>query len=165
MDCESENEKIRDSVREGYTSIAKGGSGCYCGSSEPDKLAEGIGYTTEELEALPEEANMGLSCGNPTAIANLQPGQVVIVLAKLDNLKIETTDLSELNIATVDIGQPVSVYVEALDKKFQGTVTAISPISDTIGGDVVFKVTVQLEEQPLDLLWGMSADVEIQTEQ
>ena len=80
MDCESENEKIRDSVREGYTSIAKGGSGCYCGSSEPDKLAEGIGYTTEELEALPEEANMGLSCGNPTAIANLQPGQVVIDL-------------------------------------------------------------------------------------
>jgi hypothetical protein len=40
-------------------------------------------------------------------------------------------------------------------------VTAISPISDTIGGDVVYKVTVQLDEQPIDLLWGMSADVEI----
>jgi len=95
----------------------------------------------------------------------VRSGQVVVVLAKLNNLKIETTDLSELNIAAVNIGQSASVYVEALDKEFQGVVTAISPISDTIGGDVVFKVTLQLEEQPADLLWGMSADVEIQTEQ
>jgi len=95
----------------------------------------------------------------------VQPGQVVIVLAKLDNMIIETTDLSELNISAVKVGQPAIVYVEALDKEFQGVVTAISPISDSIGGDVVFKVSVHLEEQPLDLLWGMSADVEIQTEQ
>jgi len=95
----------------------------------------------------------------------VRPGQVVIMLAKLDNLKIETVDLSELNVAAVDIGQPATVYVEALDKGYQGVVTAISPISESIGGDVVFKVTVQLEEQPVDLLWGMSADVEIQTEQ
>ena len=94
----------------------------------------------------------------------VQPGQVVIVLAKLDNLEIETIDLSELSIAAVKVGQPATVYVEALDKDFQGTVTAISPISDSIGGDVVFKVTVKLEEKPMDLLWGMSADVEIQAE-
>lgn len=94
----------------------------------------------------------------------VQPGQVVIVLAKLDTLKIETTDLSELNVAAVEIGQPATVYVEALDEEFEGSVTAISPISNTIGGDVVFKVTVELEEQPADLLWGMSADVDIQTE-
>ncbi len=46
----------------------------------PDKLAEAIGYTNEELQALPDGANMGLSCGNPTAIANLKPGQVVLDL-------------------------------------------------------------------------------------
>jgi len=95
----------------------------------------------------------------------VQPGQVVFVLAKLDSLKLETTDLSELNVAAVNIGQPASVYVDALDKEFQGEVTSISPISNTLGGDVVFKVTLQLEEQPVGLLWGMSADVEIQTEQ
>jgi len=95
----------------------------------------------------------------------VQPGQVVVVLAKLDILQVETTDLSELNVATVRIGQSATVYVEALDKEFQGSVAAISPISDTIGGDVVFKVTIQLHEQPKELLWGMSADVEIQTEQ
>jgi len=73
------NEKIRETVRQEYTKIAQGGSGC-CGSSSPDKLAEGIGYMGEDLEVLPEGANMGLSCGNPTAIANLRPGQVVLDL-------------------------------------------------------------------------------------
>jgi HlyD family secretion protein len=95
----------------------------------------------------------------------VQPGQVVIVLANLNDLKIETTDLSELNVAAVNIGQPATVYVEAMNKEFPGEVISISPISDTLGGDVVFKVTIQLNEQPKDLLWGMSADVEIQTEQ
>ena len=73
------NENIRETVRREYTKIAQGGSGC-CGSSSPDKLAEGIGYTVEDLEILPEGANMGLSCGNPTAIANLRPGQVMLDL-------------------------------------------------------------------------------------
>ncbi len=73
------NEKIRETVRQEYTKIAQSGSGC-CGASSPDKLAEGIGYTGEDLETLPEGANMGLSCGNPTAIANLKPGQVVLDL-------------------------------------------------------------------------------------
>jgi arsenite methyltransferase len=73
------NEKIRETVRQEYTKIAQGDSGC-CGSSSPNKLAEGIGYTGEDLEVLPEGANMGLSCGNPTAIADLKPGQVVLDL-------------------------------------------------------------------------------------
>ncbi len=73
------DEKIRETVREGYSRIAQGGSDC-CGSSMPEKLAAGIGYSGEELELLPEGANMGLSCGNPTAIANLKPGQVVLDL-------------------------------------------------------------------------------------
>lgn len=73
------DDKIRETVQQEYTKIAQGGSGC-CGSSSPDKFAEGIGYTGEDLEVLPEGANMGLSCGNPTAIANLKPGQVVLDL-------------------------------------------------------------------------------------
>ncbi len=73
------NEKIRETVRHGYAEIAQGQPGC-CGSSSPDKLAEGIGYLSEDLESLPDGANMGLSCGNPTAVANLKPGQVVLDL-------------------------------------------------------------------------------------
>ena len=74
------NEKIRETVRKGYTDIAKGKSNRCCGSSSPDKLAKGIGYTNEELQVLPDGANMGLSCGNPTAIADLKPGQIVLDL-------------------------------------------------------------------------------------
>lgn len=74
------NEKIRETVRKGYTDIAKGKSGCCCGSSSPDKFAEAIGYTYKEIELLPDGANMGLSCGNPTAIANLKHGQAVLDL-------------------------------------------------------------------------------------
>jgi arsenite methyltransferase len=74
------NEKIRETVRKGYGEIAKGNSGC-CGSSKSSQqLAEGIGYTKDELAILPDGANMGLSCGNPTAIADLQAGQVVLDL-------------------------------------------------------------------------------------
>jgi len=79
MDLEKD-EKIREAVQKGYTDIARGKSNCCCGSSSPDKLAGAIGYTNEELEVLPDGANMGLSCGNPTAIANLKPGQVVLDL-------------------------------------------------------------------------------------
>ena len=95
---------------------------------------------------------------------NVQPSQRVIVIVDLKNLQIETTDLSELNISTVKIGQPATVFVEALNEEFPGKVVSISPISNTLGGDVVFKVTIQLDEQPGDLLWGMSADVEINVE-
>ncbi|MFH1369750.1 MAG: arsenite methyltransferase [Planctomycetota bacterium] len=79
MDLEK-NEKIRQVVREGYTEIARGKTCGCCGSSAPDKLAGAIGYTNEELAVLPDGANMGLSCGNPTAIANLKQGQVVLDL-------------------------------------------------------------------------------------
>lgn len=95
----------------------------------------------------------------------VQVSQVVMTLADISNLQVETTDLSELNIATVKIGQPSSVFIEALDEEFDGKVSAISPISNTIGGDVVFKVTIQIEKQPAGLRWGMSTEVEIQTEQ
>jgi arsenite methyltransferase len=74
------DEKIRQTVRKGYADIAQGKSPCCCGSSSPDKLAETIGYTTEELDILPEGVNMGLSCGNPTAIAGLKAGDVVLDL-------------------------------------------------------------------------------------
>ncbi len=74
----SEAEKLRECVRQGYGQIAQGQSGC-CGAP-PDRLAEAIGYTPDELAALPEGANMGLSCGNPTALAELGPGQTVLDL-------------------------------------------------------------------------------------
>ncbi len=79
MDTEP-NEIIRQTVRSGYAAIAQGKSGCCCGSSSPDALAGAVGYTEDELALLPDGANMGLSCGNPTALADLKPGQTVLDL-------------------------------------------------------------------------------------
>jgi RND family efflux transporter MFP subunit len=89
------------------------------------------------------------------------PDQAVLTLATLDDMQVETTDLSERDIARVKIGQPVSIYIEALDVTVGGKVIRISPISKTVGGDVVFPVTIKLNEQPDGLLWGMTAEVEI----
>lgn len=73
------NEDIREAVRQGYTDVAKRQGGC-CGCSDPGRFAQSIGYQPHELDALPEGANLGLSCGNPTALAGLKPGQVVLDL-------------------------------------------------------------------------------------
>lgn len=74
--------KTRKAVRESYGKIAKGQSGCGCGPCEEDTgaFAKTIGYTDEELRAIPAEANLGLSCGNPTAIGNLAEGETVLDL-------------------------------------------------------------------------------------
>ena len=86
-----------------------------------------------------------------------QPGKVVLVFGDTANMQIETTDLSERDVANVKIGQKANIYIEPLDKHITGKVIQISPISEMVGGDVVYKVTISLDEQPDGLLWGMSA--------
>lgn len=85
----ADNETVREMVRHGYAQIARDtSSGCCgaevscCGSSAQgsEKLAKELGYSVAELEALPEGANMGLSCGNPAALAALKPGEVALDL-------------------------------------------------------------------------------------
>jgi RND family efflux transporter MFP subunit len=93
----------------------------------------------------------------------VQVNQVVLTLADLNDLQITTSDLSERDIARVKIGQSVNVHIEALDVTVTGKVVRISPIAKNVGGDVVYPVTIALDEQPDGLLWGMSAEVEIQT--
>jgi arsenite methyltransferase len=83
-----DKESVRQKVREGYGKIAvsaasRCGSGVSCcGSSSEasEELVKHIGYSAEDLALSPEGANMGLSCGNPTAIASLKPGEVVLDL-------------------------------------------------------------------------------------
>lgn len=94
----------------------------------------------------------------------IQSGQVVITLARLDHLRIETTDLSERDLLSLQIGQAATVFVEALGGQLTGKVAAISPIADRLGGDVVFKVTIELDSPPEELRWGMTAEVNIETQ-
>jgi len=98
---EKTSENIKENVRKNYGEVAKGASQCCCGpsccgsdageqqkvnefittyASDPDSVARKLGYTDDELSALPEDANLGLGCGNPAAIASLKPGDVVLDL-------------------------------------------------------------------------------------
>ncbi len=83
------NEEIRQAVREHYSRAATeeaGGCGCSpscCGGetvAAVDEQSLAIGYSAEEVSVVPEGANLGLGCGNPTAIASLKPGEVVLDL-------------------------------------------------------------------------------------
>lgn len=79
-------ETAREAVRERYAEIAVTGSSCCSGSSccgpagGAEEISAHLGYSAEELASAPEGANLGLGCGNPQAIADLKPGEVVVDL-------------------------------------------------------------------------------------
>jgi arsenite methyltransferase len=73
---------VREKVRDGYAAVARQEVGC-CGGSQTKgatEFSKSIGYSEEELAALPEGANLGAGCGNPTAEAEIRPGDVVLDL-------------------------------------------------------------------------------------
>ena len=86
---EKQSDEVRRSVREAYAAVADAGGPC-CGPSaisccaptdRPVAVsARRLGYSEAEIEAAPEGANMGLGCGNPTAIASLKAGETVLDL-------------------------------------------------------------------------------------
>ncbi len=92
------------------------------------------------------------------------PGQVLITMADLDHFQVETTDLSERDVDQVKVGGAAKVHLEALGEEVEGQVSNISLQSTTIGGDVVYTVTIDLLTHPPELLWGMSVEVEISTD-
>src|SRR5271169_3759847 len=69
---------IEQAVKSKYGAVAT--SGLSTEHSGVRAVAEAFGYSPEELASIPAQANMGLSCGNPTATANLRPGEVVVDL-------------------------------------------------------------------------------------
>ncbi len=82
---EQTNDEVRNTVREQYAAVAnaKGASSCAAGCCGPNfdvGNAEKLGYSAEDIAALPDGANMGLGCGNPAAIAALREGETVLDL-------------------------------------------------------------------------------------
>jgi arsenite methyltransferase len=80
-------EEIKKAVREGYGKVAQKNVSC-CGPATSccggggviETISESIGYTQEDIKAVPEGANLGLGCGNPVALASLKPGEIVLDL-------------------------------------------------------------------------------------
>jgi SAM-dependent methyltransferase len=86
----NEPDEIREIVREHYGKVASQGASVGCapgccgapslGSAKPARPSESLGYSPDELAAVPTGADLGLGCGNPQAIAGLAPGEVVLDL-------------------------------------------------------------------------------------
>ena len=83
------NDNIRQAVREQYGKVAESDESACCSGStsccsivnvDANAISEGLGYSSAEVNAVPEGANMGLGCGNPQAIASIQPGETVLDL-------------------------------------------------------------------------------------
>ena len=81
---------------------------------------------------------------------------IIRAIAPGDNTSIKNTGLYFNNF--------IILQIDALDESFEGEVVDIDRQSETVGGDVTYKVTIELDQQPAGLRWGMSAEVEIQTE-
>jgi len=78
---------VKKFVREGYAEVARQGSSCCscapscCGSANvTESVSKKIGYSDEDLKAVPDGANLGLGCGNPVAMASLKEGETVLDL-------------------------------------------------------------------------------------
>ena len=92
------------------------------------------------------------------------PGQVVVTLATLDHLQVTTTDLSELEVGQIGVGDSTVVKVDAFPSaELSGTVSDIALQSQDYRGDTVYEVTIELDPTTTDpgLRWGMTAMAEI----
>lgn len=87
------------------------------------------------------------------------PGQTVLEVSDLEHLQIETSDLSERDVPEIVTGQPVTINIEALAMDTDGSVLQIAPLADILGGDVVYKTTIQFDDPPPNLRAGMSVEV------
>ena len=75
-----DKEKTKKVVKEAYGNIAQRQKSCGCCGPDTAQYAKSIGYSEEELKSVPEESNLALGCGNPTALASLKEGEVVLDL-------------------------------------------------------------------------------------
>jgi len=91
------------------------------------------------------------------------PGQSILSLADIDHLRVQTTDLSERDIPKVVEGQQVTIRIIALSEEVTGRVIEISPLANTLGGDVVYQTLIDLDTIPAGLRAGMSIDVQFRT--
>lgn len=92
-------------------------------------------------------------------------GQPVLLIGDLDHLLIETTDLNEIDVARIEVGSPAAVTFDALSEYTgSGTVTRIATKASE-GSGVNYTVMVELDEMPPNLLWGMTAFVDIEVEE
>ncbi len=103
----------------------------------------------------------GVVVDNPLKVGELyNPGVTPVVIADLSKFKVETTDLTELNVIKISEGEVVKVTFDALpDLELTGTVSSIKSLGEDRLGDITYTVEVMLDEQDPALRWNMTAVV------
>jgi multidrug resistance efflux pump len=121
---------------------------------------DALGATRLVAPFVGEVASVKVSTGD-----YVSPGQVILVISDIKHLHVETIDLSERDVPKVETGQAVTVSIKALNQNVNGKVTVISPLAESLGGDVVYRVTIMLEAIPANLRAGMSVEVHFMASQ
>ncbi|MEA3307941.1 MAG: efflux RND transporter periplasmic adaptor subunit, partial [Chloroflexota bacterium] len=93
------------------------------------------------------------------------PGQPLCIVGDLSTLHVETTDLSEIDVSQIEVGEKATVTFDALpDETFTGTITHIAPMADPQSSGVNYTVQLAVAELDPTIRWGMTAFVDIETE-
>jgi len=93
----------------------------------------------------------------------VRQGDPIVTLGDLSTLRVETTDLDEIDVAKVEVGQSVDVTFDAFpDRVFKGQVVRIDPVAEASSGGVNYTTIIELEELAPEIRWGMTAFVDIE---
>jgi HlyD family secretion protein len=93
----------------------------------------------------------------------IAPAMPVLVLGDVSTLRVETTDLDEIDVARVAVGQEATVTFDALSERvFTGYVTSVSPMAEPGAGGVHYTAVIELDEIDPAIRWGMTAFVDIE---
>jgi multidrug efflux pump subunit AcrA (membrane-fusion protein) len=91
---------------------------------------------------------------------SVTPGQVIVSVADFSGWIVKTTDLTELDVVDIAEGQPVKITLDAIpDKALDGKITLIGQNYSEKQGDIVYEVTVKLDESLPNMRWGMTSEV------
>lgn len=165
--------RAQQAYQEAQDALARLLEGAKPSEIEAQELAvQAARLALEEAQSNLEKATLKAPFPGTVTAVNVKVGDVVaagqsaFVLATLDRLQARTTDLTELDVARVAVGQQAKVKVDALPgREFTGKVRTIALQAGDYRGDVVYAVTVTLDDVgDAPLRWGMTAQVEIRTE-
>jgi HlyD family secretion protein len=128
---------------------------------------EKVAQIEEQMQEAEVRAPFGGTVGTvPVRVGEIvSPGQALVTVGDLDTLRVETTDLDEIDVVRVSLDQDVAVTFDAVpDRVFKGRVVRISPMAEPGTGGVHYTVVVELTDMDPQLRWGMTAFVDIETQ-
>lgn len=137
------------------------------GSSSEEISAAEYDLRAAEISLTQAEASFDLQAPFAGTVVEIHvnPGepvaafQPVVTLADLSNLQVITTDLSEVDVTQIEVGQQANIVFDAISNQtFRGTVSSIASKASGVSS-VYYEVTLSLDENPAGLRWGMTAFV------